>query len=402
VIVYSYHYMEEITLDTFDLKPTSDFGGGLEFLMNDKKKDTNKQDMTFSIEEELKEMEMLGPDLDGPPAKEIKPIRLNFDNTNESIRIGRDTASIDTFSQSASNGFRHMNDIPVEEEIKNIETKSKEELLKEKFVYLRKLEDLESKGVQLSKHYSMESSLDEMKGEYDHHISEKERKNSIQFQGKMLTTFITGLEFLNTKLNPFDIKLDGFSESVSENLEDYDDIFSEIHEKYKGKAKMAPEIRLLFQLATAGMMVHMTNTLFKSAMPNMDDMMRQNPDIMNTFSRAAMQSMEKSAPGMSNFMNEFGRSNGRPAPPPPQNQYPRAPYPQQQYNPAPPPPKREEMSGPGNINNILSGLKKNINLDDKNESIVSVEDLDGLSASVSAVTKRGRRKSDKNKVDIII
>ncbi len=388
--------MEEITLDTFDLKPTSDFGGGLEFLMNDKKKDSGKQDMTFSIEDELKEMEMLGPELDSPPAKEIKPIRLNFDNTNESIRIGRDTASIDTFSQSASNGFRHMNDIPVEEEIKNIETKSKEELLKEKFVYLRKLEDLETKGVQLSKHYTMESSLDEMKGEYDHHISEKERKNSVQFKGKMLNTFITGLEFLNTKLNPFDIKLDGFSESVSENLEDYDEIFSEIHEKYKGKAKMAPEVRLLFQLATAGMMVHMTNTLFKSAMPNMDDMMRQNPDIMNTFSRAAMQSMEKNAPGMSNFMNEFGR---RP-PPPPQNQYPRAPPPPQQYNPVPP--KREEMTGPGNINNILSGLKKNINLDDKNESIVSVEELDGLSNSVSAVTKRGRRRSDKNKVDIII
>lgn len=383
--------MEEITLDTFDLKPSSDFGGGLEFLMNDKKKDSGRSETTFSIEEELKEMEMLSPDMDEPPAKEIKPIRLNFDNTNESIRIGQYTASIDTSSQSANNGFRHMNDIPVEEELKHVETKSREELLKEKFVYLRKLEDLETKGVQLSKHYSMESSLDEMKGEYDHHISEKERKNSIQFQGKMLTTFITGLEFLNTKLNPFDIKLDGFSESVSENLEDYDDIFSEIHEKYKGKAKMAPEIRLLFQLATAGMMVHMTNTLFKSAMPNMDDMMRQNPDIMNTFSRAAMQSMEKSAPGMSNFMNEFSRAPPRqPAPPPPQNQYPRA-----------PPPRREEMAGPGNINSILSGLKKNINLDDKNESIVSVEEIDGLSAS-AAVTKRGRRRSDKNKVDIII
>jgi hypothetical protein len=379
--------MEEITLDTFDLKPSSNFGGGLEFLMNDKRNDSSKQNTSFSIEEELKEMEMLNPDNDNH-VKEVKPIRLNFDNTNESIRIGRDTASIDTFAQSSSNGFRHMNDIPVEEEIKQVESKSKEELLKEKFVYLRKLEDLEAKGVQLSKHYSMESSLDEMKGEYDHHISEKERKNSIQFQGKMLTTFITGLEFLNTKLNPFDIKLDGFSETVNENLDDYDDIFSEIHEKYKGKAKMAPELRLVFQLATAGMMVHMTNTLFKSAMPNMDDMMRQNPDIMHTFQKAAMQSMEKTAPGMRNFMSDFAPQSHQPQ----QNQFPRAP---------PPPPKREEMTGPGNINNILSGLKKNINLDDKNESIVSVEDLDGLS-SVPAITKRGRRRSDKNKVDIII
>jgi tetrahydromethanopterin S-methyltransferase subunit B len=368
--------MEEISLDTIDLKPTSDFGGGLEFLMNDKKKENVD---TFSIEEELKELDSFQDER----VKEIKPIRLNFDNTNDTIKIGKDTASIDTFEQS-STGFRHMNDIPVEE-IKNIETKSKEEILKEKFTVLRKLEELETKGVHLSKHYTMDSSLDEMKGEYEHHISEKERKNSVQFQAKMLTTFITGIEFLNTKLNPFDIKLDGFSESINENIEDYDDIFSEIHEKYKGKVKMAPEIRLVFQLATAGMMVHMTNTLFKSAMPNMDDMMRQNPDIMNTFSKAAMQSMEKNAPGMNNFMNSFTSQR-------PQVQ------PVQQYQP----PRREEMNGPGNINTILSGLNKKINLEDKNESIVSVEELDSIATNVSAVSKRGRRKSDKNNVEIII
>ena len=103
--------MEEISLDTIDLKPTSDFGGGLEFLMNDKKKENVD---TFSIEEELKELDNFPEER----VKEIKPIRLNFDNTNDTIKIGKDTASIDTFEQS-STGFRHMNDIPVEE-IKNI------------------------------------------------------------------------------------------------------------------------------------------------------------------------------------------------------------------------------------------------------------------------------------------
>ena len=97
MILYSYHYMEEITLDTFELKPTSDFGGGLEFLMNDKKKDasSSKPDFSISIEDELKEMESMGQEFSTP--KEIKPIRLNFDNTTEPIKIGRDTASIDTF-----------------------------------------------------------------------------------------------------------------------------------------------------------------------------------------------------------------------------------------------------------------------------------------------------------------
>ena len=61
---------------------------------------------------------------------------------------------------------------------------SAEELLKEKFSYLRKLEALEKKGVTLSKKYTMESSLDEMKGEFEMIKAEKEKTASKKFQGK--------------------------------------------------------------------------------------------------------------------------------------------------------------------------------------------------------------------------
>ena len=33
---------------------------------------------------------------------------------------------------------------------------------------------------------------------------------------------------LNSKFDPFDIKLDGWSEAVNENLDDYDDVFGEL------------------------------------------------------------------------------------------------------------------------------------------------------------------------------
>ena len=35
----------------------------------------------------------------------------------------------------------------------------------------------------------------------------------------------------------------------------------------------------------------MTNTMFKSAMPGMDDIMRQNPELMQQFTAAAANSM---------------------------------------------------------------------------------------------------------------
>ena len=100
--------MEEISLDTLNLNPSSDFGGGVEFLMNDNKKVLPK----VSIDEELKEFEM-----NVPASPHLKPIKLSMENTSDPIKLGKDTASMDTFQQS-SEGFRHINDIPIEQEMK--------------------------------------------------------------------------------------------------------------------------------------------------------------------------------------------------------------------------------------------------------------------------------------------
>lgn len=353
--------MEEITLDSMDLKPSSDFGGGIEFLLNDAKPAAG-----VSFAEDMKEFEDMG-----------KSQGLKFENTTGPIHLARETVSMDTHRQTTSDGYRHIQEINVEGELKNIEIKTKEEMLKEKFQYLRKLETLQQKGVELSKQYTMENSLDEMRGEYEYQQGERERKNSVQFQGKMLTTLITGIEFLNNKFDPFDIKLDGISENIQENLGDYDEIFSELAEKYKSKAKMAPELKLAFQLASAGIMVHMSNTMFKSAIPGMDDIMRQNPDLMNQFTRAAATTMEKTNPGVNQFVQQFARPDPRRAET-----------------------KRPEMNGPENINSILTGLKKTIPLPEKNDSMISLEELDHLGDT--PVTRKGRRRSDKNSIHIAI
>ena len=39
-----------------------------------------------------------------------------------------------------------------------------------------------------------------------------------------MLAFASGVEFLNSKFDPFDVKLDGWSESLHENLSDYDDV----------------------------------------------------------------------------------------------------------------------------------------------------------------------------------
>ena len=42
-------------------------------------------------------------------------------------------------------------------------------------------------------------------------------------------------------------------------------------------------------------MIHMTNTMFKSSLPGMEDVMRQNPDLMKQFASAAANTMGNNA-----------------------------------------------------------------------------------------------------------
>jgi len=312
---------------------SSNFGSGIELLMNDKMKSSSGNALSSDIDvDDLDNLENELNDL-SEPKRSIKSTRS--DMFGGSFKINEDPIEADiddnvslgdpinlgasTINQSANNdkntwdGFGKFNDVPINPDVNkvHIESKmSKEEALKEKFKYLQKLEELDRKGVKLTKKYDMESNLLEMKGEYETIISEKEQKNSVKFQGKMLMACITGLEFLNNRFDPFDVKLDGWSEQINENIDDYDDIFSELHEKYKSKATMAPELKLLFQLGGSAMMVHMTNSMFKSAMPGMDDIMRQNPDLMQQFTSAAVNSMGQNSPGLGGFMGSMMGGGG--------------------------------------------------------------------------------------------
>jgi hypothetical protein len=272
----------------------------------------------------------------------------------------------------------------------------------------------------------MDSNLDEMIGEYETIVAEKEKSNAIKFQGKMMMACITGLEFLNSKFDPFDIKLDGWGEQINENIDDYDDIFAELHEKYKSKAKMSPELKLLFQLGGSAMMVHMSNTLFKSSMPGMDDILRQNPELMRQFQTAAVNSMGQSSPGLSGFMN--GIINTDPLPPPMPTTRPgnnsstlgTTDY--NRFSTAKPifddginfrenyedMNTRVEMKGPSDISDLLYGLKtKTINIQEtqknNNDSTISISDLKDLQGDGNMPKRSKRRtKSDKNSISLDI
>ena len=244
--------------------------------------------------------------------------------------------------------------------------KTYEEIQKEKFDLICKFERLRDKGVRIPKNFNMASDYDEMKYEYDRLVYQRKMENSVKMQRQMLVTFCTGAEFLNNKFDPFDIQLDGWSEHVHESQHDYDDIFEELYDKYKDKASMAPEIRLIFTVCASAFMFHLSNTMFKSSLPGMDDIMKQNPELMRQFANAAMNTMGQEQPGFSNMMggamnDTLDRRQARQNQQTSQNQ-------SETYNPLnkppfanPQEPPRREMSGPSNIDDLLNQLSEGSN-----------------------------------------
>jgi len=142
----------------------------------------------------------------------------------------------------------------------------------------------------------MSSPLDDIRSEFLSLKAQRDIQNSVKFQRKMMMAVVTGVEFLNTKFDPFDVKLDGWSESVHENVDDYDEIFEELHDKYKEKAKMAPETKLFFSLAGSAFMFHLTQSLFKTS-PGMGDVLQQNPELMKQFAQAAVGAQQRQMGG---------------------------------------------------------------------------------------------------------
>ena len=317
--------LETIELPNLDVK-NDDNLYGVDLLVNKNYSSGNSDNGGYSSGEDSSKKE----DYDFFKDKEEKEIKLSPNvpeyNNEEKKSIPLDDPMINDQKGHENGGFKPLGAMN-SQEIKN-----------EKIDLIYKFKKLEGQGIRTTMNYNMSSHLEDMRNEYLKLKKQREVDNSIKFQRKVMMAAITGVEYLNNKFDPFDIKLDGWSESINENITDYDEIFEELSEKYGGKSEMAPELKLLMMLGGSAFMFHLTNTMFKSSIPGMDDILKQNPDLMNQFAKAAVGSIGKqnnyNPPPMRNT-----NSNVRPG------------VPLQQE-----PPQRQEMDGPGGLDDIINQM----------------------------------------------
>ena len=301
---------------------------------------------------------------------------------------------------------------------------SPKELLKlelnEKREIIYQLDRLESKGFKIPFKFNMNSEIEEMRIEYNRIIREKELDGSVRFQQKMLMAFISGTEYLNSRYDPLSIRLDGWSEQVNENINDYDDIFEELHYKYKASGKkMAPELRLFLSLSGSAFMFHLTSRMFKEQpLPDIENVLKSNPELMKQFQNAAAKqyiigNSEQQNPqisqnrgsanegmGLFNMVSSlFGSLNSEP----PQSRMPTYQQSQQMQNSQ----QQNAKKSVEDIDNIIRNVHNKISIDDSETNIetlsVSDEEITSIiedTADIQILKARGRPKKGARTLNI--
>lgn len=260
---------------------------------------------------------------------------------------------------------------------------SEEAMMKEKYEILRKFERLSKLGVPMRKRFTIDSPLEEMKMELEFIKREKSMDATIKQFSEWFVTGMSAMEWGSKNLGllkAFGLQLDGLSEAAQMNVVDLEDDFEELYDMYGENMKMHPLVRIPLRTCMMIYMVHLTNQMTRKApIPNIDDIMRQNPDIARQLAAAAMQNqtqqMRAPAPaapsnplgGLMSFMQQ----SMPPAPPP--NVIPKQPAESKPVQigvvprksamkaPAPAPaPAPVEMKGPANIDDLLKDIKASV------------------------------------------
>ena len=158
---------------------------------------------------------------------------------------------------------------------------SPQEIRMKKIELLRKLSEIKVKGYQLSKDYDFNSQLEEMEYEYALLRSFVDKRNGVKIFKNSLLQFVSVVEFLNDKYDPFDFQLSGWSEHLTIEVDNWEDVMEELYEKYKGKGrKMAPEIKLLYLIIASASAFHFSKS-YASKLPGLDSILSSNPGLLN-------------------------------------------------------------------------------------------------------------------------
>lgn len=143
-----------------------------------------------------------------------------------------------------------------------VKKKRKEELLQEKIELLTRITRMSREGgSSVVRKWTLKDDVDDIRFECYRMTRESNSKKAIKRMQHILITIATIIEFTNSWVNPFYLKLDGFSKNLMLTSSDFSDDFEALHHKYSGRSSMGPEMSILFTFASSLVFHHAGNVM---------------------------------------------------------------------------------------------------------------------------------------------
>lgn len=169
---------------------------------------------------------------------------------------------------------------------------------------------MQRRGRPPSRRFTMDDTLEDMEAEK----KAMSNDNNMEFALKLMENVTLGIatvsEYGASAVPRAGIRLNGYSNSVNDTMEDFYPIFEEMWDKYQEVFNFGPEMKYVYLMMTTAYMTHMTNTFTQAYGPAAGDVMKENPELAKQF---AAKYMEKS---MGAVHAARAAAAAAPAPPP--------------------------------------------------------------------------------------
>lgn len=276
----------------------------------------------------LPEMESVNLDFTDLPSEPVPPPRL--------VPSAEDVGATKSWD-----GVENLNAEAYLKPVNSAPKMSEDAIMKKKYELLRKFERLNKLGVPIRKRFTMDSPLDEMEMELEFVRKEKAMDATIKQFSEWFITGMSAMEWGSKNvgmIKMFGLQLDGLSQSAQMNVGDLEEDFEELYDLYGDQMRMHPLVRIPMRTCFMVYMVHLTNQMaMKAPVPNIQEILRQNPDIARQMAAQAMQGQTEQ------FRQQAQQRATVPTFPSAQGSG---------FSPAPP----QQQAPPANFDNPLAGL----------------------------------------------
>lgn len=261
----------------------------------------------------------------------------SFGSSLSSIGTGSDMdsfGSMDDMSMSDDRSDNSRSSYGGREEFTR--KKRKEEIMQEKIEMLTRISKMSKQGFTATKRWTLKDDIDEIRFECYRMTRESNSKKSVKSMQHILITVATIVEFANNIVNPFNLKLQGFSKNMMLTVSDYDDSLEELHHKWSGRTSIGPEMTILFTFVTSAVFHHAGNVMNSPA-----------PAAASTKSEPETKKM----PDMSSVLGMFSNMMPKTKPPVVGNVHAST-----EDKAETVPKKRKPMKGPGAMGNLMPSM----------------------------------------------